>query len=392
MTPFSVPTVTHRALRPVSGLAGLLLVLACTDTDAPPPGEPTSDWTTGDPVAAGFDADALDALDADIRAGAFPNTHAVLVEHDGALVFEEYYGGSDERWGDPIPEREMGRDSLHDLRSISKSVTSALLGIALAAGSEDFETAVSRPVASYLPEIEVGEGSEAVTLHHVLTMTPGFEWNEMSVPYTDSTNDEIRLYNATDPAVEVLRRPVVHAPGSTWYYSGGTTQVLASIITELTGRTIDEFARENLFEPLGITRFEWLGPGAWTPDNPAAMSGLRLTARDLAKIGAVYLNGGRSNGRQVVPEEWVRRSSQRDVAEISEWDDGGIWGYGYQWWVGDLATGQRVVAGFGNGGQRLFILPGEDLVITVFAGRYNASGPYSQQILERILAARGGNE
>ncbi len=381
--------MTRRALHAPSGVAGLLLVVACTGADDPAPAEQTSEWRTGDPVAAGFDDAAIEALEADIRAGAFPNTHAVLIEHDGVLVFEEYYGGSDERWGDPIPEREVGRDSLHDLRSISKSVTSALLGIALAEGSEDFEAALSRPVASYLPEIDVDVAPE-VTLHHVLTMTPGFEWNEMSVPYTDSTNDEIRLYNVTDPAAEVLRRPLVHAPGSTWYYSGGTTQLLASIITGLTGRTIDDFARENLCEPLGITRFEWVGPGTWTPDNPAAMSGLRLTARDLTKIGAIYLNGGRWNGRQVVPEEWVRRSGQRVVAEISEWDDGGLWGYGYQWWVGDLATGQRVVAGVGNGGQRLFVLPDEDLVVTVFAGRYNASGPYSQQILERILAGRGG--
>jgi CubicO group peptidase (beta-lactamase class C family) len=327
----------------------------------------------------------LETLAADIEAGLFPNTHALLIEHDGSLVFERYFSGPDERWGDPLGTRSMGPDSLHDLRSISKSVTSALLGIAI---SQEFEVAVTQPIAEYLPGLELGPAQREITLHEILTMTPGLEWNEMSVPYTDATNDEIRLYQPGDPAQLVMSRPVVHEPGSTWYYSGGTTQVLASVISELSGQTLDAFARDRLFEPLGITDFEWLGPGNWTPDNPAAMSGLRLTGRDLAKIGSLYLNGGRWQGRQVIPQDWVARSSARHVAEIGDWSDGGIWGYGYQWWIGDLASGHRVVAGVGNGNQRLFVVPDEQLVVTVLAGQYNAFSPHSELILERVLAAR----
>jgi CubicO group peptidase (beta-lactamase class C family) len=185
-----------------------------------------------------------------------------------------------------------------------------------------------------------------------------------------------------------MTRPIEHEPGSTWYYSGGSTQVLASAISELTGQRLDEFAREHLFEPLGITEFEWLGPGGWTPDNPAAMSGLRLRARDLAKIGSLYLHGGRWRDRQVVPGAWVDRSMARHVQEVGEWSDDGVWGYGYQWWIGDLRTGQRVVAGVGNGNQRLFVVPAERLVVTVFAGEYNKFEGHSERILDRVLAAR----
>ncbi len=364
---------------------GALVFLGCTQPDAPPPNVEAPDWPLADAAEAGFEVGALDRLTEDIAAGEFPNTHAVLVEYDGALVYERYFSGSDERWGDPIPQRAMGPDSLHDVRSISKSVTSALLGIALA---DDFEAAVSRPVVEYLPEIEVDEAHRGITLHHMLTMTPGLEWNEMDVPYTDTTNDEIRLYSAGDPAEEVLRRPLVSAPGEQWYYSGGTTQLLASIISELTGRTLVDFARERLFGPLGITDFEWLGPGGWNPDNPAAMSGLRLTARDLAKIGSVYLHEGRWQGNQIVPAEWVARSGERHVPEIGDWSSGGLWGYGYQWWVGDWPTGLRVIAGVGNGNQRLFVVPAERLVVTVLAGQYNAFAPHSEAILDRVLQAR----
>lgn len=364
---------------------GVLLLLGCAEADTPAPPVEAPDWPLGDPAEAGFDVKALDRLTRDILAGEYPNTHAVLVEYDGKLVYENYFSGTDERWGEPIPTRALGPDSLHDLRSISKSVTSALLGITLA---DSFDAAVARPVADYLPGLDVDASRRGITLHHLLTMTAGLEWNEMDVPYTDSTNDELRLYDARDPAAEVLDRPLVSAPGDTWYYSGGTTQVLATIVSELTGQTLDDFAREHLFDPLGITDFEWLGPGGWTPDNPAAMSGLRLTARDLAKIGSVYLHGGRWRGRQVVPAEWVARSSERHVPEIGDWSREGLWGYGYQWWIGDWPTGQRVVAGVGNGNQRLFVVPSERLVVTVFAGQYNAFAPHSEAILDRVLSAR----
>ena len=374
----------HRRL--TVALLGLFILVSCSEyREAKAPQNSSADWLGSAAHAAGFDLAELDRLTRDIESGEFPNTHALLIEHRGALIYEKYWSGTDARWGEPLGERDIGPESLHDLRSVSKSVTSLVLGIALAG---DVEAAVLEPIDTFLPEGSRVPGRSNITLHHVLTMTMGLEWNEMTVPYTDSTNDEIRLYNEQDPVLYVMSRPVVDEPGQSWYYSGGTTQVLGSVVLELTGQPLDEFARAKLFEPLGITEFEWLGRGIWTPDNPAAASGLRLTARDLAKIGSLMLHGGRWQGRQIVPEAWVRLSGTRHVAENGPWSNGGIWGYGYQWWVGDLPQGVRVIAGWGNGNQRLFIMPGEGLVVTILAGQYDRFEGHSERLLNRVLEAR----
>lgn len=388
-----MPRSERQGLAAIVTIAMLLAATACAPEAPAPPAAPRlatpqqsgDGWSVGDPASAGFDPDALAALTGDIASGAYPNTHALLIEHDGALVYEQYFTGTDERWGEPLGTIAFGPDDLHDLRSISKSVTSALLGIAL--DGQDLDAALQRPAVDYLEGV-APEDKRAITLHHVLTMTAGLQWNEMTVPYTDATNDEIRLYDATDPAAYVFSRPLEQTPGSTWYYSGGLSQVLATVVHGISGEPLGDFARDHLFAPLGIAQVEWLGPGTWTPDDPAAMSGLRLRARDLAKVGSVYLHGGRWNGNQVVPAEWVERSTTRHVAEIGDWSDGGVWGYGYQWWVGRLPSGERVAAGFGNGNQRLFVLPDERLVVTIFAGEYNQFAGHSNRLLASVLAAR----
>ena len=148
-----------------------------------------------------------------------------------------------------------------------------LLGIALADSSE---VALERPITSFFPNREgLGTGLDAVTLHHVLTMTAGLEWNEMTLPYTDSRNDESRLYDTDDPIGLVLAREVRDVPGSRWYYNGGLTQLTAGVIENLTGKPLDEYAKEVLFSPLGITDYTWHRSTNWPSDSsPSAASGL----------------------------------------------------------------------------------------------------------------------
>lgn len=349
-------------------------------------GRTPNDAIVGSAATAGFDTSALEKLAADIESGQFTNTHAVLIEHDGALVFEKYFAGRDERFGRSLGTIAMSKDRLHDLRSISKSVTSALLGICL---GSDARSAVKQPVGKYLPELKLDPARREITLHHILTMTTGLKWNEMDSSYADPANDAIRLYGVADPAKYLFSRPVVSEPGSAWYYNGGCTYVLGEIILKRTGLTIDEYAKEKLFKPLGITRFEWLGGGEWTTRNPSAAAGLRLTARDLTKIGSLYLNGGKWRGRRIVPKDWVELSTKRHVRDLGKWSGNGIWGYGYQWRVGKLPVGKKLaIAGAGNGNQRLFIVPEDKLVVTIFAGQYNLPfKPHSERILTRILQA-----
>lgn len=369
-------------LFPTSSIILLIFILLVGGCKAEKQSEKTTDAT--ETTAPVFEKDTLNALTADIKAGLYPNTHALLIEYEGVLIYEQYFQGTDVAWGTDLGVREMGPDSLHDLRSVSKSITSLVLGIAL---KNDLQKAVDRPMIEYFPGLQIEDPKKEITLHQVLTMTAGLGWNEMDVPYTSDLNDEIRLYDATDPVQYVFDRPLANEPGSTWYYSGGTSQVLASLIHKLTGQSVDDFAQEHLFAPLGIDHFEWLGPGTWEPENPAAMSGLRLTAPDLAKIGSLFLNEGRWEGKQIVPEKWIELSGTRFVEKTTKWSEDGLWGYGYQWWVGN-PKGKKVVAGVGNGNQRLFIVPEDKLVVTIFAGEYDKFEGHSNRLLYRILENR----
>lgn len=357
---------------------------SCASVEAPP--QLSDGWAVAAPEDAGFDAGALAKLTKRIRNNEFPNTHAVLIEHDGRLVYEQYFDGTDERWGAPLGRRTFTRDSLHDIRSVTKSVTATVVGIALGSSAKE---ALTNAIGPYFPNVKPGAEYKKVTLEHLLTMTAGLDWNEMELPYTNKENDEIRMSQSDDPFQFVLRRPLREEPGSRWYYNGGLSQLLAGVVTHFTGQSLDRYARTVLFEPLGIDQFEWIEGTTWKCPSPYAASGLRLKARDLAKIGSLYLHNGRWSGRQVVPEIWVRLSRQRHVKEIDKrWSAGGTWGYGYHWWHGRFPQGYTVTAAFGNGNQRVFILPEQRLVVTVLAGEYNKFEGHSERLLHAIMAAR----
>lgn len=356
-----------------------------------PPQSLDDGWATIKPSEAGFDPAALASLTQAAESGAIHNVHAVLVEHAGRLVYERYFKGSDERWGEPVGTVSFNRDSLHDLRSVSKSVTTALLGIALAG---NYHEVLARPITSYFDDLKgsFGSGVEKISLQHVLTMTAGLEWNEMTVPYTNSSNDEIRLYYTSDPVAMVLGRTAQDPAGSKWYYNGGLSQVVAGLIRRKTGLPLHKFAEKVLFEPLGITTYEWLGSSAWkTGTSPSAASGLRMRARDLAKIGSVFLHKGVWKGRQVIPADWIDLSTQPHVEKIPWGRSTGTYGYGFMWYPGRTkgAENYRLIRAAGNGNQRIFILPDLHLAITVYAGNYNDYSHASDaKVLDHVLAAR----
>jgi CubicO group peptidase (beta-lactamase class C family) len=195
-------------------------------------------------------------------------------------------------------------------------------------------------------------------------MTLGIEWDE-SLPYTNPRNSEIAMEMAPDRYRFVLERPIVAEPGSRWAYNGGATALLAHLIAEGTGMQLHDYAREKLLAPLGITDTDGV-PGS--DGEPAAASGLRMRPRDLARIGQLVLDGGRWGERPVVPADWLDASFEPRVPSVEEL------AYGYQWWLWPRerrADGRRWMAGFGNGAQRLTIMPHLDLVLVVTAGNYN---------------------
>ena len=340
-------------------------------------------WMTGSLDQAGIDRQKIEAMTDSIRAQPALNIHAVLIEHHGRLVFEEYFSGKDERWGDPLGFIVFNRDTKHDLRSVTKSVVSALVGVAKNAGAI---RSLDTPLLDYFPEYKDLQTPErrSITIRHALMMGSGFEWNE-EVPYTDPKNDEIVMIRNKDPMRYVLSRPIVAAPGAVWKYNGGTTQALATIVQRATKRPLADYARSVLFTPLGITEMEWLGDLAGVASGA---SGLRLRPRDLAKFGSLYIHGGQWNHKQVLPPEWVAESTRRQLTFPGR----PARGYAYQWWHTCYATPSGTVevpTAVGNGTQRIFLLREQQTVVTVLAGRYNdfKADPAERLLLDFILPA-----
>jgi CubicO group peptidase (beta-lactamase class C family) len=333
-----------------------------TEVSSPAQLAQADEWQTLSPADAGFAPDLGDRLDAAVKRGELANLHAVIVARHGKLVLERYYAGRDERRGEPLGVVTFGPEVKHDLRSISKSIVGLLYGIALAEGRVP---ALDQPLVDQFPayaDLARDPQRRRLTIAHALTMTLGTEWDEM-LPYTSPRNSEIAMEMAPDMLRFVLDRPIVAEPGSRWTYNGGCSALLGHLIAEGTGLPLTDFARETLFAPLGIRDTEWI---LASNGEPAAASGLRMRPRDLAKIGQLVLDRGRWGGRQLVPADWLDVSFTRH-ATVEEGLD-----YGYQWWLGKMPDGQPWIAGFGNGGQRLTIIPSLDLVVVVMAGNYNA--------------------
>jgi CubicO group peptidase (beta-lactamase class C family) len=252
---------------------------------------------------------------------------------------------------------------VHDLRSITKSVTSLLVGIALDRG---WLVSLDTPVFDLFPEHRdlATLDNAAITLRHLITMSAGWSWSE-DLPYSDARNSERLMIDAENPDRYVLSRPLARPPGASWIYSGGCTHLLASIVARAAGRPLQDIVRSELFEPLGIAEFEWVHHGS---GQPMAASGLRLRPRDLMRIGQLALDRGLWQGRRVVAEDWIERSLTPQT------NGQGLFFYGYHWWLGrSLVRGKEVTwaAGIGWGGQRLFVVPSHGLVVLVMAGLYD---------------------
>jgi CubicO group peptidase (beta-lactamase class C family) len=200
-------------------------------------------------------------------------------------------------------------------------------------------------------------------------MTSGLAWDESDYGRADNSFNE--MLGSTDPYRFVLERPLQVEPGTRWNYSGGDTQLLAGVLQRSTGRWLIEFARSELFEPIGIKQFEWAKMAA--NGEAAAGSGLRLRPRDMAKIGLLVLNRGRWSDHQIVPENWIEVSTRTHISGIDP--NVKALGYGYQWWTyqpEDEGHRSPIVIGLGYGGQRIYIVPALDLVVAITAGLYDS--------------------
>jgi CubicO group peptidase (beta-lactamase class C family) len=285
--------------------------------------------------------DYIEQQQADLR--------SVLVVRNGYAVVEAY-------------STSNGRNIRHSNRSCGKSFTGALVGIAIGEGYID---GVDHQVLDFFPDYAAADTDprkQAMTLEHLLTMTSGLDWPESSASYSSSGNIMNQMTMSPNWVRFVLDRPMVAEPGTRFNYSSGDSHLLAAIVQEAAGMSAFSFARTYLFEPLGISRVYW-------PSDPQGIifgaGGMRMTTRDMAKFGQLYLQGGVWDGQQVVPVEWVEASVTKQVSA-----SGAASYYGYQWWV----RGSGTYAAHGYRGQRIFVIPDLEMVV-VFTAELSGNLP-----------------
>ena len=405
----------HRALRQAAKFAlELAFVLTLSAPLGPASAQeggtlvwPTTGWPVASPSEMGINAAALEQLDAEFRAGDHGNVDAMLVIRRGRVVADHLYELNYEQisadtdrsrhqynYYHPDWHPYLKGSDLHTLQSVTKSVTSALIGIAIARGEIE-STDVHAMSFFFERQFENPDGRKSsMTLHDMLTMRAGFAWDEWSAPYTSTRNDCAQLEKSDDWVQFVLDKPMATQPGSTFVYNSGNSHLLSAIIKEATGETIDEYAERYLFGPLGITEYHWKKTPKGLPDTEG---GLYLKPRDLAKIGYLYLHDGVWAGQRILPERWVERSVRAWVSDTSPRNPNSTLGYGFQWWIisDGLAGRPFVYGGMGYGGQYVLVAPEYDLV-----GVFNAWNIFDESpspnlpglFVSRIVSAVGAVE
>ncbi|MGD8391806.1 MAG: serine hydrolase [Desulfobacterales bacterium] len=311
-------------------------------------------WETGTLSEAGIDQKEIIAMMHAILGGHDKNLHSILLIKNGKLVLEEYFYG-------------YNRDRLHYLASVTKSITSVLIGIAI---DQKLPADVATKAYEFFPEYTGTKWIDQkypITLQHVLTMSAGLDWEAMKYSRRDSRHTTHQMYASGDPIGFVLQKNMIEAPGKKFYYNSGLTILLGGIVKNTTGLTIDKFAEQYLFAPLGISNYRW---DKFPDGHIQTDGGLSLRPRDMAKIGYMIMNNGKWKDRQIVSREWVTQSTQNHIDAL------GI-GYGYQWWIGKTKINNqtiKVLFASGHGGQKIFIIPQLDL-IAVFTSRvFNSKG------------------
>lgn len=304
-------------------------------------------WKTASLADAGLDSEQLAAMMDHIQDGDFDNLHSLLIVKDGRLVFEEYFRGHNQ-------------SSIDDVASVTKSITSIAIGIAIEQGFiKGPDQYLSDLLPSYADIINADPLKKKLQLWHLLTMTSGIDWDEKTYPYGDLKNDATKMERSPDPVRFILNRTVIHESGTQFQYSAANSMLLSAILQEATGMPLVDFANSNLFAPLGISRYRW---DTYPDGHTNTDGGLSLRPRDMAKIGQLMLNKGQWNDVQIISPEWVSESTQAHTTVMP-----GI-RYGYQWWRETqpiLLESVEPYFAAGYGGQLITVYPDQNMIIIV---------------------------
>ena len=311
---------------------------------------PNSGWLLSKPL---YDKRKLEHLNRAIAEKLYKDIQSIVVIRDGKLLFEEYFNGAT-------------RGTLHDTRSVGKSFTSTVMGMAITDGYIKSESQTLgdfydlRKFANYSPK------KESVTIKSLLTMSSGFDANDDD---ENSPGNEEKMYPTGDWVKFTLDLPMDEKRnvGEKWAYFTAGVILLGDILNKSVPEGLEKYADKKLFQPLGITKHEW----QYTPQKvPNTAGGLRMSALDFARYGQLYRNGGQWNGKQVLPTTWVEKTFTKQIPL----PQGGNDYYGYLFWntTFDIA-GKKHEAFFatGNGGSKIFVFKDQPLVIVITATAYN---------------------
>jgi len=341
----------------------VIILFSCSENPTesipfpPIPADLDDGWEVSSLSAVGMNPERMTWLSRGINNGDYGNIHSVLVVRHGKLVFEEYYG-------------TYHVNQRHALASVTKSVVSILIGIAVDQG---YIKSIDDPVEDYFPEYEEifteDTLKKAITIRHLLSMSSGLEWDEWSYSYNDYRNSHFQMQRSSDWLKFVLELPLIREPGTVFTYNSGGSMLLGGIIKNACEIYADTWANNVLFEPLGIETYQWDKNFDGLPNTGG---GLNLRPRDLAKIGYVVLNKGKWGDEQLVSESWINISTGKS---INVWP--GV-NYGFQWWLRELpesegftSSDNEIIHGLGYAGQFLFIIPRMDMVVVAHSWNLN---------------------
>lgn len=293
---------------------------------------PTEDWRTSSPEDQQMDSQKLTEMLDTVKEKNI-NLHSLLVIRHGTIVSETYF-------------LNHPSDEKHDLFSVTKSVVSTLVGIAIDQGYID---SLDHPVLDYFPDKtfeNVDDRKKDMTLRDLMTMQTGLAWDESMIFQMNRTKDWVSY---------VLSLPMIFKPGTHFNYCTGCSHVVSAIIQKATGMSTREFAEKVLFQPLGITDINW----RLDPEKiPVGGTDLQMSARDMAKLGYLFLHNGEWDGQTIVAPKWVENAITTQVKT-----DSGL-GYGLMWWIDPSL---KAYTALGYNGQTVFVIPDLDLIVVTTA-------------------------